>query len=84
MSEWLPIKTAPRDGTQILICRKVSVGRPLIIVASFQIEYEDPEKDPSERMRFHQRTGFRNVRATHWMPLPDPPSEEEPIDGILG
>lgn len=78
MSEWMPIETAPKDGTEV------------IIFASWDWDDMEGERcslDPSPRVASwdmaEYRTGFwsvsdnpysdKAVRATHWMPLPEPP-----------
>jgi hypothetical protein len=58
MSEWKPIETAPRDGSDVLIwCYTGEIGIAHFDYATFAwwhnlCEYPDP---------------------THWMPLPPPP-----------
>lgn len=67
---WLPIETAPKDGTAILGSK--AGGRPLIYF------YRPSVFDRSgPRFGFH---GARSIGAemghqpTQWMPLPSPPS----------
>jgi hypothetical protein len=73
MDNWQPIETAPKDGTVILL------GCPAV----------GAMKDPESRRVFEglwhkgQKT-FTSVNgfllltvATHWMPLPDPPSQSD-------
>ena len=74
-SEWLPIKTVPKDGTFILIVVKLALGEPYITVAQYYTEYDMPENDASERMRFKERHGLYNIRASHWRPLPSLPGK---------
>ena len=63
MSEWQPIETAPQDGTQILV-----FGHDTFAVAEFRNgEWRD--------MGDIGWGGFyAEVMPTHWMPLPEPPS----------
>ncbi len=63
MSEWQPIETAPRDGTEILTYR--SVG--LMAVATWL----DPWDAGSD---WTVTDGAQLIGVTHWMPLPDPPT----------
>lgn len=82
MSEWKPIETAPRDGTWFMICNAEDD------FDSYEIGCYDPyycwsyvevgdglyrhvrEDEPAYEWR-----GFNNMhRATHWMPLPEPPN----------
>ncbi len=62
MSEWQPIETAPKDGTQILV-----FGHGRFAVAEFRSgEWRD--------MGDIGWGGFYSeVLPTHWMPLPAPP-----------
>lgn len=76
-NSWQSIETAPRDGTQVLLCRAVDVdGKPIrdeawgifIQVAAWWegdgwIVYCSQIQEP--RLHFE---------PTHWMPLPDPPA----------
>lgn len=63
MSEWQPIDTAPRDGTEILICDAVTTYTPYrAYPALWEPEYgwRDPDWDGG-------------YDPTHWMPMPPPP-----------
>lgn len=63
MSEWQPIETAPRDGTEVLLWTGDDV----------EIGYHagGPLMAPHQWLT---RDGVRVV-ATHWMPQPPPPTE---------
>jgi hypothetical protein len=61
MSEWQPIKTAPRDGTLILGIH-ATVG-PFYFLADWR------------NGQWHDDCG--TVHLTHWMPLPPPPVSGE-------
>jgi len=73
MNEWLPIETAPRDGTRIL-------GR---FVFSSDLEYDGLYVTAYEHgmwmtciagIRFAPTGDLSDDRhPTHWMPLPAPP-----------
>jgi len=63
MSEWQPIETAPKDGTEILTYRKAR----LISVASYW---------PHEGAEWCVSDGVHILNVTHWMPLPPPPASE--------
>lgn len=61
MSEWQPIETAPRDGTDVLLYLD---GRMPCVAGYFRdgwYSFDAPEK----------ALGF--FAPTHWMPLPSPP-----------
>ena len=71
MSEWQPIETAPRDGTQFLVnCPHVECGvsimqwddRLYMLVSAFD------GKPWLSRLS----------KPTHWTPLPAPPVEDRP------
>lgn len=80
---WQPIETAPRDGTWFLICR-ADEGP-----SSYEVGRYDPLlhdtyvlHDTCDGVALYRKTretiydwgGFNNFgRATHWMPLPEPP-----------
>lgn len=70
MSEWQPIETAPRDGTEILICdvhQKVFIG------------YWQTRKSKKARTGWKELgCGFffeddPDFAAKYWMPKPNPP-----------
>ena len=82
MSEWQPIETAPKDGTHILIVRAGEDKESIEITfwyQNFQDEYV-PDKDGlyrKETILWIESWNGNGHRATHWMPLPEPPVEEE-------
>lgn len=82
---WRPIESAPRDGTWFVIFIPTDdrgwfeVGRHDPYMTTDYVETEPgsglyrAEKRPSYDWR-----GFNNFhRATHWMPLPEPPPQQE-------
>jgi hypothetical protein len=80
MSEWKPIETAPRDGSWFVICRvgddperyEVGCYNPLCHFNYVEVENGLFRR---EKERGYEWSGFSNFhRATHWMPLPAPPS----------
>jgi hypothetical protein len=69
MSEWQPIRTAPRDGTHVLLGRFVGPN----YYGRIRVDWW------RDRMRDGGYTGFGHFNpqywpATHWMPLPEPPT----------
>jgi hypothetical protein len=66
MNEWLPISTAPKDGTTILVLDEL-YGKPW----HYECEWNSVE--------WYHGFGDAWPRAmpTHWMPLPPPPLETE-------
>jgi hypothetical protein len=60
--EWQPIETAPKDKTKILLVCPTRDGSQLVWIST------------GNRFR-RGRRGELGI-ATHWMPLPVPPSAE--------
>jgi hypothetical protein len=57
--KWLPIKTAPQDGSSVLL-----TGGEVMVVAWWDYDWKTFENDGA-RILFDG--------ATHWQPLPDLP-----------
>lgn len=66
MSEWQPIETAPRDGTEILCCECVE-----IFIGFWSGNNVDGYWDSYEEGAHY----IDSYSPTHWMPLPEPPKE---------
>lgn len=71
MTGWKPIKTAPKDGTKIIVCGKSYLGEYYIA----DVKWDDtfggwvmfsPEEDGYTVECFGH---------SHWMPWPDPPED---------
>jgi hypothetical protein len=65
MSEWKPIESAPKDGTEVLLAYPggiVKSGKWTLFGGYYEEHWAD-----GERPRF-------GADPTHWMPLPPPPS----------
>ena len=72
MFDWEPIETAPTDGTQILAGR--FTGKPHEHEGFMAIDWYRTNR------RKHGYIGFGRFNATywpatHWQPLPPPPTE---------
>jgi len=69
MTEWQPIETAPKDGTDILIYQPPEKIWGLIFEHVIYVCHFDG------RGRWTESDGERysNFKPTHWMPLPEPP-----------
>lgn len=69
--EWQPIKTAPKDGTVVIVRGFYDCyGTPMqATAAQFRENY-------GYWMRDNFGTGYTvSCNPTHWMPLPEPPKE---------
>lgn len=67
--EWQPIETAPKDGTEILVCAPShgkGPGQFVVIVTFLDGEWT------TDRNSFDHSIW----PPTHWMPLPHPPSSD--------
>ena len=70
MSDWQPIETAPLDGTRILLAM-----HPDLACCKVQIGYATKTSLWGLCWRFDgEYTVEAPAGATHWMPLPEPPS----------
>ncbi len=69
MSEWQPIETAPRDGRQIMVWVANGNITPHcfapVSITSDSSWWDDSTGDQIEPIK----------GATHWMPLPEPPTK---------
>ena len=78
---WRPIETAPKDGTEILVCGGTfsddcdwsDTAYPYSGYAIVQWDGQD-NGHPWEGHPCHDGDGYRNHAPTHWMPLPAPPA----------
>lgn len=62
MSDWQPIETAPRDGTEI-------IGHDIRTGVSHVTRWDYGWDDPDD----HYYSEAPEYSPTHWMPLPSPP-----------
>lgn len=72
--EWQPIETAPKDESRILLIRigfQVCIGYWLTKYSKWATT--DPEDYPDVETWEAEELGSR-YHPTHWMPLPEPPS----------
>lgn len=71
MSEWKPIETAPKDGTEVLLLLEESSRYYSGCVVSYFDggEWRDPLHEDDAELS-HSGCG----KPTHWMPLPTPPA----------
>ncbi len=59
---WLPIETAPKDGSLVLLCNALDGG--MYVGFYERSEWEDISGEMMEMLI---------GEPTHWMPLPEPP-----------
>jgi hypothetical protein len=74
MNEWQPIKTAPKDGTPILIFEPspyLKKGWIDVVQNFYEIEY----KSDADKWYARDSAEISCDNPTHWQPLPDPPKE---------
>ena len=76
MAEWQPIETAPRDGTLILV---TGVNGLNTVLAAYYWEGDDYSPNPYKGWSgiVNSFGEQRIAEPTHWMPLPEPPSEKD-------
>lgn len=84
MSDWKPIETAPKDGTWILVTGDVydplSDGPPHVRFTRWVSETTEHWEQVSARRQelVSEDTSHWDccdMQPTHWMPLPNPPSD---------
>jgi hypothetical protein len=66
--EWMPIETAPKDGT-LFLAHYTSSNGPRV----GPMKWDLTERDHSKRRFFSFAMCTESHKATHWMPLPPPP-----------
>lgn len=64
---WQPIRTAPQDGTDVLVFGLDAGKYPMFAAAHFEDWYE-PEWITCDASKVE-------FSPSHWMPLPAPPSD---------
>jgi hypothetical protein len=78
---WMPIETAPKDGSSVLIYRP-EASRQKVMEAYWAMPYEDAPADQCWWSTPHGATGrgytILPKAVTHWMPLPPAPGAAPP------
>lgn len=70
MSDWLPIETAPKDGTSVLLgTDRGAVGEARYIEGAWWWAGNDPGDSWGRPVYDYEARG--------WMPLPDPPKASD-------
>jgi hypothetical protein len=75
MSEWRPIETAPKDGTEIIL-GGMDFGPPVRTGHWGATSYDRSIKGYRRGWTAHGLPC--GLDPTHWMPLPAPPKREKP------
>lgn len=80
-SDWQPIETAPKDGTEILVSRLYQTGKRKRI-PEICYWHETIEEDKYDKKYWCVGGDYYGIKwlapnPTHWMPLPEPPKELE-------
>ena len=70
--EWMPIETAPKDGTLILACYSGAYACNGFAPVSVRWGTYHPNAKGNEEWR--DCVGHKTPMITHWMPLPKPPA----------
>ncbi len=71
-SQWRPIESAPKDGTEIIVWLASDFRTAMVV----SYDRERPG-DPKYPWRTLAGIGYAESLPTHWMPLPATPSEDE-------
>lgn len=71
---WQPIETAPKDGTKVMLWDgdEISAG---FWSTSLWVTFGNPNIKGGWVI-YEARSDTQEIRATHWMPLPQPPTPE--------
>ncbi len=69
--QWLPIETAPKDGSKILISGGYS--SPAVTIGRWAKDMKSPHWRDDKLGRYP-------ITPLHWMPLPTPPTTEHEGD----
>jgi len=71
MSDWLPIESAPKDGTRLMIS---SAREGALVCVGYWVKPEDRGRDYcQDEDWWHVQFAIGGMKPTHWMPLPNPP-----------
>ena len=73
LTEWRPIETAPRDGTQVILCGDYSTD---LTIARWDGKHWRCVADGYDAVEYMSDFGteYRTFEVpSHWLPLPPPP-----------
>jgi len=74
--KWLPIESAPKDGTRVLLACRYLDGLYELSVG-FWIESRKDWADAYGSAPYTTVDNGDDCFPTHWMPLPSPPQETD-------
>ena len=80
VQQWRPIETAPRNSSPVLVANKNSCGEWRVRSAWWRLPYEGAPMDRcswcyGSANEILLDKSVHGIGATHWMPLPEPPTE---------
>ena len=91
LNKWLPIESAPKDGSDILLYspeeiwhnaplvgQNISTHPERVTVGSWAIVIGDQNNDPYEGWESWDGGFTEENPPTHWMPMPDRPDNSRP------
>jgi len=79
MMEWLPIETAPRDGSVLLLWRGLHVVAGWFEKTDHYDWYFLDDTRLNDDETIEPNAYLRDCPPTHWMPLPSPPMIALPV-----
>ena len=85
MTEWQPIASAPKDGTNVLLYipnygSHIHIGffTDMVMISHGKVKSDNKHWTAMDGLFSHMRN---HPEPSHWMPLPTPPtSKENPTD----
>ena len=83
MSEWRPIKTAPKDGTIVLVYPGTWKGMTASPARWDEDKFAKRIRPFWYRIDAFARADSRGNQPTHWMPMPQPPVEEKLVKEVM-
>ena len=71
MSEWMPIATAPKDGSHFFAI--LTVRNSALRIERMEFYVISIDEETHEVSHYGEYVGWDLHDFTHWMPLPEPP-----------
>jgi len=78
---WLPIETAPKDGTEVLVCDKYGNRHVAAFLAQMYFGHETRPAWMYGEIGDPYHNEEVEVVPTHWMPLPPLPNNAKAAEG---